>query len=135
MARQAPHSAAAACSLNGHETVCAKNGALNNQHTKPRPQSPVLFRLIGADISCGALLRVSITRDVSITSVRLVYISIGTHIPPLLYGRGYCGCVYTPGSELGIKANLLDHVMVQSNSPASFRAVSLSVVVPHNPLL
>ena len=67
--------------------------------------------------------------------MRLVYISIGTHIPPLLYGRGYYGYVDTPGSELGIKANLLDHVMVQSNSPASFRAVSLSVVVPHNPLL
>jgi len=63
VARQAPHSAAAACSLNGHETVCAKNGALNNQHTKPRLQSPVLFRFIGADVSCGALLRVSITRD------------------------------------------------------------------------
>ena len=41
-------------------------------------------------------------------SVRLVYISIGTHIPPLLYGRGYYGYVDTPGSELGIKANLLD---------------------------
>ena len=49
---------------NGHEPGVCENGALNNQHTKPPLQRPVLFRFIIPRLPCGPRLEGALTRDI-----------------------------------------------------------------------
>ena len=52
---------------NGHEPGVCENGALNNQHTKPPLQRPVLFRFIIPRLPCGPRLEGALTRDSALT--------------------------------------------------------------------